>query len=220
MRSMVGVGMTPPNVLGTPKPASSVMISRILGASFGGTIRGGHHSFDCIALSLITPAEFRCRRRKLLAANGGGGARRTDLAGNLRFVRVLCVGRLPVGRLPVGCLPVAPSRPRRDSNLRAKDPAGTHDSVDGDPSLRAMGRERKAPRNARLCARTATTFSPAFSSARSIATWTMLPGAIASLATGAGWGGCARTRLVEWTSARAENSNNFRMRTPVMLLFE
>jgi hypothetical protein len=52
---MVGVGITPPKVLGTPKPASSVMISNTLGASFGGTTRGAHHGFDCRASSLITP---------------------------------------------------------------------------------------------------------------------------------------------------------------------
>src|SRR5512135_1882287 len=52
---MVGVGITPPKVLGTPKPASSVMISRTLGAPLGGTTRGAHHGFDCRASSLITP---------------------------------------------------------------------------------------------------------------------------------------------------------------------
>jgi len=36
----VGIGITPPNVLGTPKPASSVMISSTFGALFGGTTRG------------------------------------------------------------------------------------------------------------------------------------------------------------------------------------
>ena len=46
MRSMVGVGMTPPNVLGTPKPESSVMISRMLGAFLGGTMRGAHQALD------------------------------------------------------------------------------------------------------------------------------------------------------------------------------
>src|SRR6266496_4797366 len=55
MRSIVGVGITPPKVLGTPKPASSVMINRTLGAPFGGTTRGAHHGFDCRASSLITP---------------------------------------------------------------------------------------------------------------------------------------------------------------------
>ena len=58
MRSIVGVGMTPPKVLGTPKPASSVMMSRTLGAPFGGTTRGAHHGFDCSASSLITPPNF------------------------------------------------------------------------------------------------------------------------------------------------------------------
>jgi hypothetical protein len=44
--SIVGVGITPPNVLGTPKPASSVMISKTLGAPLGGTTRGAHHGLD------------------------------------------------------------------------------------------------------------------------------------------------------------------------------
>src|SRR6516164_10772474 len=55
MLSMVGVGMTPPNVLGTPKPASSVMIIRTFGAPFGGTMRGAHQNLDCRASSLMTP---------------------------------------------------------------------------------------------------------------------------------------------------------------------
>src|SRR6266571_8556414 len=58
MRSIVGVGMTPPNVLGTPKPESSVMMSRMLGACLGGTMRGAHHAFDWRASSLITPPNF------------------------------------------------------------------------------------------------------------------------------------------------------------------
>ncbi len=58
MRSIVGVGITPPKVLGTPKPASSVMMSRTLGALFGGRTRGAHHGFDCSAPSLITPPNF------------------------------------------------------------------------------------------------------------------------------------------------------------------
>src|SRR6266571_6478780 len=57
-RSIVGVGMTPPNVLGTPKPESSVMMSRMLGACLGGTMRGAHHAFDWRASSLITPPNF------------------------------------------------------------------------------------------------------------------------------------------------------------------
>ncbi len=58
MRSIVGVGMTPPKVLGTPKPASSVMISSTLGAPFGGTTRGAHHGLDCSAPFLMTPPNF------------------------------------------------------------------------------------------------------------------------------------------------------------------
>src|SRR6516162_10501235 len=58
MRSMVGVGMTPPKVPGAPKPWSSVMISSTLGAPLGGTTRGGHQGFDSEALSLITPPNF------------------------------------------------------------------------------------------------------------------------------------------------------------------
>src|SRR5207249_5952664 len=58
MRSIVGVGMTPPNVLGTPKPESSVMMSRIFGAFLGGTTRGAHHGFDWRASFLMTPPNF------------------------------------------------------------------------------------------------------------------------------------------------------------------
>src|SRR6185436_14113355 len=63
MRSSAGVGITPPNVPGAPKPASSVMMSRTLGAPFGGTTRGAHHGFDSDAFSLISPPN---------AAGGGG----------------------------------------------------------------------------------------------------------------------------------------------------
>ena len=47
--------MTPPKVLGAPKPSSSVMISRTLGAPAGGTTRGAHQGVDCGAVWLITP---------------------------------------------------------------------------------------------------------------------------------------------------------------------
>src|SRR4029453_12216478 len=63
MRSSAGVGITPPNVPGAPKPASSVMMSNTLGAPFGGTTRGAHQGFDSEAFSLITPPN---------AAGGGG----------------------------------------------------------------------------------------------------------------------------------------------------
>src|SRR5712691_1434871 len=50
--------MTPPNVLGTPKPESSVIMSKMLGAPLGGTMRGAHQALDCRASSLITPPNF------------------------------------------------------------------------------------------------------------------------------------------------------------------
>src|SRR6476646_8064095 len=58
MRSKAGVGMTPPKVLGAPNPQSSVMMRRMLGASLGGTMRGGHHGVESVAFSLITPPNF------------------------------------------------------------------------------------------------------------------------------------------------------------------
>src|SRR5215475_9414723 len=58
MRSRVGVGITPPNVLGTPKPESSVIMSRMFGAFLGGTMRGAHQALDFCALSWITPPNF------------------------------------------------------------------------------------------------------------------------------------------------------------------
>ena len=54
-RSSVGVGITPPKVDGAPKPTSSVMINRMLGAPLGGTIRAGHAGLDCSAFSPICP---------------------------------------------------------------------------------------------------------------------------------------------------------------------
>jgi len=34
------------------------MMRRMLGASLGGTMRGGHHGFESVAFSLITPPNF------------------------------------------------------------------------------------------------------------------------------------------------------------------
>src|SRR4029450_3025930 len=75
MRSKAGVGTTPPNVLGAPNPQSSVMMSKMLGAPFGGTTRGGHHGFDSVAFSLITPPNFgsgggSCLRSMVVVALG------------------------------------------------------------------------------------------------------------------------------------------------------
>ena len=63
IRSSAGVGITPPKVDGAAKPTSSVMISRIFGAPFGGTTRAGHAGFDWAAFSSISP----------LNGCGGGG---------------------------------------------------------------------------------------------------------------------------------------------------
>jgi len=49
---------------GAPKPTSSVRMSRMFGAPFGGTTRAGHAGFDWVALRLMTPW------------NGGGGGGR------------------------------------------------------------------------------------------------------------------------------------------------
>jgi len=38
--------MTPPKVLGTPKPESSVMMSRMFGACLGGTMRGASRTSE------------------------------------------------------------------------------------------------------------------------------------------------------------------------------
>ncbi len=50
MRSKAGVGMTPPKVLGTPKPTSSVMINSTLGRTLGGTTRAGQNGLDWFLL--------------------------------------------------------------------------------------------------------------------------------------------------------------------------
>src|SRR5262245_37718978 len=55
IRSSAGVGITPPNVLLTPKPVSSVMISSTLGAPLGGTTRAGQYGVDRAALRSILP---------------------------------------------------------------------------------------------------------------------------------------------------------------------
>src|SRR6516165_3617359 len=54
----------PPKVLDTPKPVSSLMMSRMFGAPLGGTTRAGQYGVDCAALRSILPSNF-C---------GGGGS--------------------------------------------------------------------------------------------------------------------------------------------------
>src|SRR5215469_6793544 len=79
MRSRFGVGITPPNVLETPKPVSSVMIKSTLGAPSGGTTRGGQYGVDCAALRSILPSNFcggggSCSPLMLVVAVGEPGA--------------------------------------------------------------------------------------------------------------------------------------------------
>ena len=88
--------MTPPKVLGAPKPWSSVMMSNTLGAPFGGTTRGAHQGFDAEAFSSITPP------------NGGGG-------GGICFP-VMVVVALGVPNSPVTTCPMAD--PEREVKLR------------------------------------------------------------------------------------------------------
>src|SRR4029077_10391321 len=87
MRSSVGVGMTPPKVAGAPKPTSSVMISRMFGAPFGGTTRAAHAGFDCRAFRLISPWN----------GAGGCGRERPSIVG----------GASGEPGVPVVCCPVA-----------------------------------------------------------------------------------------------------------------
>src|SRR5271170_4188761 len=79
MRSSVGVGMTPPNVLGAAKPTSSVMMRRTLGAPLGGLTCGGHQGFDCARVGCTTPPNLaggrgRCVESTDVAAAGEPGA--------------------------------------------------------------------------------------------------------------------------------------------------
>jgi hypothetical protein len=55
MRSSAGVGITPPKVLATPKPASSVRIRTTFGAPLGGVTRAGQYGVDSCAVVAIFP---------------------------------------------------------------------------------------------------------------------------------------------------------------------
>src|SRR5271165_3968233 len=98
MRSRFGVGMTPPKVLGTPYPWSSVMMSKTFGAPLGGTTRGGHQGVESLASSLMTPPNF----------GGGGGI-------CFPSIEVVALGEPGV---PVTCcaFALAHSRPRTTRN--------------------------------------------------------------------------------------------------------
>jgi hypothetical protein len=56
-RSKFGVGMGPPKVPDEPKPASSVMISRTLGAPAGATSGLGKSGFDSLTVFPTWPAK-------------------------------------------------------------------------------------------------------------------------------------------------------------------
>src|SRR5262249_3371553 len=59
-RSSVGVGIGPPKVLAAPKPVSSVMMSKTLGAPFGAVTSFGKSGVDSLALRPITPLNCGC----------------------------------------------------------------------------------------------------------------------------------------------------------------
>ncbi len=107
---MVGVGMTPPKVLGTPKPASSVMISSTFGALLGGITRGAHQGLDCSASCLITPPNF-----------GSGG-------GNWRLLMVVVALGEP--RVPVTCWLLG-RRGRRRELQAARQEGAEHPAARG-----------------------------------------------------------------------------------------
>src|SRR5262245_55691061 len=54
-RSRAGAGIGPPNVLGAPKPVSSVMMSRTFGAPLGAVTAFGKSGVDSLALRPMTP---------------------------------------------------------------------------------------------------------------------------------------------------------------------
>ena len=80
--------MTPPNVLGAPKPWSSVIMSSTLGAPFGGTMRGGHQGFEVRSLFVDHTAEFRNGGWNLFSGNCRGGAGAAGYASCLLSVRI------------------------------------------------------------------------------------------------------------------------------------
>ena len=87
MRSMAGVGIRPPKVLGAPKPTSSVMISNTFGAPFGGTTVGGQYGVRVRGVEVDDAAEGSWWIREIAAIQGGGGAGRPRRAGGLDLRR-------------------------------------------------------------------------------------------------------------------------------------
>ena len=67
--------MTPPKVLGTPNPESSVIISKMFGAFCGGTTFGGHQGVEFRASFLISPPNSgtgggSCSPLRVMVASG------------------------------------------------------------------------------------------------------------------------------------------------------
>ena len=61
------------------KPTSSVMISRMFGAPFGGTMRAGQYGFDCSGVGVDLASE-RLRRVRQISAVDGASSRRASPA--------------------------------------------------------------------------------------------------------------------------------------------
>ena len=90
--------MTPPNVLGTPKPESSVMISRMFGACLGGTMRGAHQALDCRAPFVMKPPNFgsgggSCLPSMVVVALGEPGVQVLDATASLDELEAVIADR-------------------------------------------------------------------------------------------------------------------------------
>ena len=151
MRSSAGVGMTPPKVEGAAKPTSSVMMSRMFGAPFGGATRGGHQGFDCASVEFDLAPEFRRRRRQHAAVDRRRGVGRsgapvvcsrfgvTGAAGPRNAGRCCALARAE--RCDDRHTRPAKSRPRRGSGSRASlDPPPPKGRPIRKPVSRALGR--------------------------------------------------------------------------------
>jgi hypothetical protein len=105
IRSRLGVGMTPPNVLGAPKPTSSVMTNSTLGAPFGGTMFGGHQGVESVARSWITPPNV---------GSGGGSCSMVTVADGEPGAPVICWAVTGVA----AAIPTAAANPSRSGLVR------------------------------------------------------------------------------------------------------
>src|SRR5262249_814894 len=91
IRSRVGVGITPPNVLVTPKPVSSVLIKKMFGPSWGGTTGGGQQGVGCAGLRSILPSNLWGGGGQLVSRDCRCRAGRARRSGS--FLSVGCGGR-------------------------------------------------------------------------------------------------------------------------------